>query len=108
MASIRARLAAKFGTKATTDAPAADPAPSGREAAPQSLNLPANVLESTMLSWESQAPQYPASGPPGISYFRGEVSDTLFVNCLLYRDENGELVGILNHYPTDMPPYQRE
>jgi uncharacterized protein YndB with AHSA1/START domain/GNAT superfamily N-acetyltransferase len=108
MASIRARLTARFKNKDVTESPAGEPAPVGEEAAPQSLSLPVSVLESTMLTWESQVGQYPLTGPPGISYFRGEVSDTLFVNCLLYRDETGELVGILNHYPTDMPPYQHE
>ena len=61
-----------------------------------------------MYSWESQVTQYPRTGPPGISYFRGNVTDEIFVDCLLYRDETGELVGILNHYPTAVPPYERQ
>ncbi len=60
-----------------------------------------------MYSWHSQAAQYPPTGPPGISYFRGELSNELFVDCLLYRDETGALVGILNHYPTAIPPHER-
>ncbi len=72
------------------------------------LNLIANVSDERMYSWESQAAQYPPSGPPGFSYFRGNVSDELYVDCLLYRDQAGELVGILNHYPTDIPPHERE
>jgi GNAT superfamily N-acetyltransferase len=72
------------------------------------LNITANVPDEQMYSWESQAAQYPQTGPPGISYVRGQVSDELFVDCLLYRDENGDLVGILNHYPVDFPPYERE
>jgi GNAT superfamily N-acetyltransferase len=60
-----------------------------------------------MFSWESQVAQYPPTGPPGISYFRGNLTDELFVDCLLSRDENGELVGILNHYPNDIPPHEQ-
>jgi uncharacterized protein YndB with AHSA1/START domain len=75
---------------------------------PEPLNLTANVPDERMASWESQAAQYPPTGPPGISYFRGELSDERFVDCLLYRDETGALVGIFNHYPTDFPPHERE
>jgi GNAT superfamily N-acetyltransferase len=57
-------------------------------------------------SWESQVKQYPELGAPGIGYFKGDVSDTFpgkWVDCLLFRDPNGQLVGILNHYPFDFP-----
>jgi uncharacterized protein YndB with AHSA1/START domain/ribosomal protein S18 acetylase RimI-like enzyme len=74
---------------------------------PEPLNLPANVSDEQMYTWASQAAQYPPTGPPGISYFRGKLSDELFVDCLLYRDEKGELVGILNHYPMEIPPLER-
>jgi GNAT superfamily N-acetyltransferase len=70
--------------------------------------LKATVGDGVMPSWESQAAQYSRKGPPGISYFRGQVTDDYHVDCLLYRDEDGELVGILNHYPADFPPYERE
>lgn len=68
----------------------------------------AEVSDETMPSWESQAAQYPQKGSPGISYLRGKVTDDYYVDCLLYRDESGELVGIANHYPADFPPYERE
>lgn len=68
----------------------------------------ATIAEDAMLPWESQVGQYPADGPPGISYCRGRVTDDYFVDCLLYRDEDGRLIGILNHYPTDFPPLQRK
>jgi GNAT superfamily N-acetyltransferase len=29
------------------------------------------------------------------------------VDCLLYRDDDGELVGILNYYPAAYPPFER-
>jgi uncharacterized protein YndB with AHSA1/START domain len=87
---------------------AGDPVPSQGETEPEPLSLTANVPDEQMFTWESQAAQYPPSGPPGISYFRGDLSEGLFVDCLLYRDETGELVGILNHYPTDFPPHERE
>jgi len=59
--------------------------------------IPADA-QTGVYSWEGQAAQYPPTGVPGISYFAGEVPNGKPVNCLLYRDEHGELVGILNHY----------
>ncbi|GAB3952471.1 hypothetical protein GCM10029976_090730 [Kribbella albertanoniae] len=61
-----------------------------------------------MFSWQGQAQQYPRTGDPGISYFRGDVPGhgLGYVDCLLYRNADGELVGILNHFPADMPPYE--
>jgi uncharacterized protein YndB with AHSA1/START domain len=86
---------------------AGDPVPRKGEVEPVPLKLAANVPDEKMYTWESQAAQYPPTGPPGISYFRGDLSEELFVNCLLYRDETGELIGILNHYPTEFPPHER-
>ncbi|OXM69600.1 GNAT family N-acetyltransferase [Amycolatopsis vastitatis] len=69
------------------------------------------IREMVVFSWPSQAAQYPQSGPPGISYFRGDVSESFgsgaYVDCLLMRDVDGVLVGILNHYPQDLPPHER-
>jgi uncharacterized protein YndB with AHSA1/START domain len=84
-----------------------NPLPSSGEAAPEPVNLTANASDAHMYSWASQAAQYPPTGPTGISYLRGELGDDLFVDCLLYRDEAGVLVGILNHYPTEIPPHER-
>jgi GNAT superfamily N-acetyltransferase len=52
----------------------------------------------------TQRKQYPKKGEPGLSYFRGEFPNepNIWVDCLLWRDEKGKLVGILNHYPMDM------
>ena len=60
-----------------------------------------------ILPFSSQVVQYPKEGPLGLSYFRGE-DDYLrglgwWVDCLLYRDKNGKILGILNHYPQNMP-----
>jgi GNAT superfamily N-acetyltransferase len=85
-----------------------DPVPSREQAEPKPLKLTASVPDEAMYTWESQEAQYPPTGPPGISYFCGKVSDELFVDCLLYRDESGKLVGIYNHYPMDFPPHQLE
>ena len=64
-----------------------------------------------ILSFRSQVSQYPDSGPPGVSYFRGEDDDLRkkgwWVDALLYRDKDGKVLGILNHYPQDMPAEQR-
>ena len=46
-------------------------------------------------SWASQAMQYPDKGSPGIGYFAGEVGGGLPpVDCLLYRDDDGTVIGI--------------
>ena len=56
--------------------------------------------------WSQQVGQYPPKGPPGISYFKGVVDADIHVDCLLYRDKRGKLIGVLNHYAFDMPPYE--
>jgi hypothetical protein len=53
-------------------------------------------------AFASQASQYPKSGPPGVSYFKGDLGEDGHVDCLLYRDDDGKLLGILNRYPKDM------
>ena len=65
--------------------------------------LPTNSLE---FLWENQARQYPKYGS-GITYFKGECEDNTWVDCLLYYGYDNELHGILNHYPFEMPPYQK-
>jgi GNAT superfamily N-acetyltransferase len=57
--------------------------------------------------WQSQVKQYPAKGEAGISYFKGEMGKK-WVDCLLYRDDFGKLLGALNHYPFDFPPYEKK
>jgi GNAT superfamily N-acetyltransferase len=58
-----------------------------------------------IVEWETQVGQYPPSGPAGLSYFAGETPLGV-IDCLLYRNEAGELVGILNHYPFRTPEGQ--
>ena len=59
------------------------------------------------LSWQSQAEQYPEWGPPGIGYHPGLVPGVTVVDCLLYRDDKGYVIGILNYFSDDVPPYER-
>jgi GNAT superfamily N-acetyltransferase len=57
--------------------------------------------------WESQVIQYPVRGPRGIAYYAGKVNEhERPVDCLLFRDKNGKLRGILNYYAVDYPPYE--
>ena len=60
-----------------------------------------------VLSFASQVRQYPKSGPSGVSYFKGEdarlIAKGWHVDALLFRDAKGEILGILNHYPQNMP-----
>jgi hypothetical protein len=60
-----------------------------------------------LFGWDSQAGQYPRTGEPGIGYYAGDAGHAQPVNCLLWRDATGRLRGILNHYPIDMPPWER-
>lgn len=55
--------------------------------------------------WAKQVGQYPANGQEGLSYFKGEMGDK-WVDCLLYRNKAGKLIGVLNHYPFNFPPYE--
>ena len=59
------------------------------------------------LCWAGQAAQYPPAGAPGIGYFAGDAGYDQPVDCLLWRDTTGTLRGILNHYPIDMPPWEK-
>jgi GNAT superfamily N-acetyltransferase len=58
-----------------------------------------------MMTFESQVAQYADAviDPGGITYFRGVLDTERWVDCLLYWNADGELVGILNHYPQDLP-----
>lgn len=60
-----------------------------------------------VLTWESQVMQYPVTGQDGIGYFEGVVDANYCVDCLLWRGGLGEVLGILNHYPADFPPWER-
>lgn len=62
-----------------------------------------------LFTWDSQAKQYDKVGKPGINYERhyatgcfDEIGDPCDapVDCLLYRNNKGHIIGILNHYPT--------
>lgn len=83
-------------------------------------DLVATIPADKPYSFESQARQYPKVGPPGLDYFAGEVEIARLqhpsgayvpiretVDCLLYRNSRGAVIGILNHYPVDMPPYEQ-
>lgn len=69
----------------------------------------ATVPQQAMFSWASQAMQYPSLGEPGITHTE-EFSPgfpTEPIDCLLYYSPAGQLLGILNHYQQDMPPYEK-
>lgn len=61
----------------------------------------ATFPQDSFWDWDSQVTQYPPKGRPGIEYFRGN-HDGLPIHCLLYRDPEGDIVGILNYYPQDL------
>lgn len=61
-----------------------------------------------IFSWQGQSAQYPRKDTPGIHYFKGLISPEDWVDCLLFYDKAGDLVGVLNHFPKDMPPYEKK
>ena len=66
----------------------------------------ATLTNGIVFLWQNQARQYPRYGT-GITYFKGVCEDDMWVDCLLYYGYDNELHGILNHYPFEMPPYQK-
>lgn len=64
------------------------------------------IIPEMNYTWESQAVQYPATGEPGITvetYALGTGEHASKVDCLLYRDDDGQLIGILNRYYENNP-----
>lgn len=60
------------------------------------------TVEGEVFPWQSQREQYPASHDPGFVLQVVEV-DSHPVECLLMYDDDRELVGILNRYPSGYP-----
>lgn len=68
-----------------------------------------SIPDHLMYPFESQSRQFPASGPLGLSHEHHEVRNynaagalvVSPVECLLWRNLGGELVGILYYYPDD-------
>lgn len=61
----------------------------------------AGYIPADAYSWDSQAAQYAYRDEPGIHLERhhlGVVGAWTQIDCLLYRDEDGLLIGILNYY----------
>lgn len=69
-------------------------------AADDHLNVPITT------TWDQQAVQFPSQGEPGITYEQrviGPPGSETVVDCLLYRDDDGILIGILAHYNEGNP-----
>ena len=63
-------------------------------------------------SWPNQVRQYPTHGSPGIAFDPCTFPDDhpfagAQVWTLLYRNRKGRVVGILNYYPQDFPPFEK-
>jgi GNAT superfamily N-acetyltransferase len=59
------------------------------------------VVSGMKYGWASQARQYAPTGEPGIHLEQHDVPGVrgpTVVDCLLYRDDDGQLLGIFNHY----------
>jgi GNAT superfamily N-acetyltransferase len=57
-------------------------------------------------TWRSQACQYAPTGDPGITLEHYNIciqGSYTMVDCLLYRDTDGTLIGIWNHYNENNP-----
>jgi GNAT superfamily N-acetyltransferase len=66
---------------------------------------PLTATTEAILDWDTQVAWYPPHGPPGLSYFPGHTPHGV-IDCLLWRNEAGEVVGIFNHYPFRTPEGQ--
>lgn len=75
-----------------------DPASPGRSVL---TNVEPTIPTGNLYSWESQERQFPKKGKPGLHYechtYLGRKID-----CLLYRNNKGHLIGILYHYGQGM------
>jgi GNAT superfamily N-acetyltransferase len=71
------------------------------------MNKTVTFSKNPAFEWENQARQYPEQGN-GIEYFQGYYGKGLWVDCLLYYGSDRQLLGILNHYPFEMFPYQKK
>lgn len=70
----------------------------------------ATVADLPAEAFASQRVQYATLGPAGFSHERHTLTGRgphAIVDCLLWRDADGALGGILNHYPNDIPPLQQ-
>lgn len=66
------------------------------------------IPDELSLPFESQRVQYPEVGEAGLEHRieqDGHFPDR-DIHCILWRDESGRTVGILNYYPHDFPPYE--
>lgn len=67
------------------------------------------LIDGPAFSFESQRVQYAYRDTPGLAYERhslGVWPAITIIDCLLMRDSEGLLVGILNHYPDDSNPLE--
>lgn len=81
-------------------------------------NRRATVPTRKVYEWHTQVPQYAKTGEPGVTYEQNHIKAATGVDatgqpvpgppvdCLLWRDPEGVLRGILNHYPIAIPPFE--
>jgi hypothetical protein len=60
-----------------------------------------------VFAWENQSKQYPQNGDR-IQYYKGIYNKNKWIDCLLFYGEHHLLEGILNHYPFDFPPHEKQ
>lgn len=64
---------------------------------------PKATIKREAYDWASQVCQYSRRGTPGFTVERHYLKGDHPVDCLLWRDKDGFLRGILNYYPKDIP-----
>lgn len=72
------------------------------------MTIRATIDDLAVYTWDSQARQYPRYNTTGIHYFRGDLANGQYVDCLLWYDDGCVLRGILNHYPEDVEPFEKK
>ncbi|SRR6266540_5451457 len=73
-------------------------------------NRVATVPDFPVVFFTQQLTYFSPTGTPGLSHERHtvpEYSPDAIVDCLLWRGEDGTLLGILYYYPNDVPLYER-
>lgn len=74
--------------------------------------LEAGQPDDQVFSWESQARQHPQKGEPGFGHRRVKVTspawdrDDIWIEIITYRDESGDLLGILDYFPNGVPDHE--
>lgn len=58
--------------------------------------------------WQVIATKFAQKGMPGITYLKAEYSPEQWIETFVYRDECGNLLGIIDYFPVDTIPHEKK